>query len=135
MNQAVEELTGKTRQLAELEPDEPFDNKRREIVEDSDGSGGWSKLGEPVVDTRECVSCRGVGDHAVCGRLLPLDTNWIHVNCLLCVEGVSIDEFVVQDLQNLFAKQKTVTAFRQVFSPILFIFLFINDDQKIEKSE
>lgn len=86
-------LSEKWRHLAELEPDEEFDNRLSRT------------------ETRECVSCRLVGDHSICGRLLPLDTNWIHANCLLCTEGVSIDDYVVQDLQNLFAKQKTVKFF------------------------
>lgn len=87
-------VTDKWQHLTELEPDESFDNIKQHD------------------DTRECVSCRALGDDRVCGRLVPFDnamSTWIHVNCLMCVEAVSlVDDYLVQDLQNLFAKQKTV---------------------------
>lgn len=92
-------MTDKWQHLVELEPDESFDNIKQQHHRDEE-------------DTRECVSCRALGDDRVCGRLVPFDnamSTWIHVNCVMCVEARSlVDDYLVQDLQNLFAKQKTV---------------------------
>ena len=33
-------------------------------------------------DPRFCCTCYIVGDHIICGCLLPLDEHWIHLNCL-----------------------------------------------------
>jgi hypothetical protein len=84
-------LVAKSRELNELETDEPFENVKRGCIDD-----------------RECVSCHILGDHKLCGRLIPVDSNWIHVNCLLFADGFSDDLSGIQQLQNLFAKQKTV---------------------------
>ena len=58
---------------------------------DDDDDDGFSNLvsggGE---DTRDCFTCRLEGDDAVCGRLLPFDSYWIHVNCLLWSEEVGV---------------------------------------------
>ena len=89
LKKLINEALRKDRSLADLEPDEPFRNEQSD-------------------DNRECIACRLIGDHAICGRLLPLDLYWIHANCLLLVDGVSVDSNLVQNLQNIYAKQKTV---------------------------
>lgn len=72
-------------------------------------------------DARECCLCHGLGDHELCGRLLPFDSQWIHVNCLLCSDGVQIDEYThsIQQLPTYLTanpatnKQKNLCAYCQ----------------------
>lgn len=94
LKRTLAKLIKKNMELSELEPDEPFENRIAGLT-----------------DTRECLSCRLQGDHAICGRLLPLDTAWIHANCLLLVEDVQVESFVVRELQSLLTKHsRTVCA-------------------------
>ena len=49
-------------------------------------------------DRRVCLSCEVRGDHEVCGRMLPMDANWIHVNCLLWSGNVSIHGHLIEQM-------------------------------------
>ena len=57
-------------------------------------------------DIRECAICRILGDHDICGRLLPFETNWIHINCLLWSNEVLTEGHVIKQLQHVLNKSK-----------------------------
>ena len=68
----------------------------------------FSNLKHNVVDCRECMACRLIGDDDICGRLIPFDCYWIHLNCLLWSDDVLIDDCVIEQILSVFQKTKTV---------------------------
>jgi len=68
-------------------------------------------------DIRECVTCKLLGDHDICGRLLPFETNWIHVNCLLWSNEVVTEGHIIKQIQQVLNKSKNTVSLNK------FIFL------------
>lgn len=62
-------------------------------------------------DFRECVACRLIGDDDICGRLLPFDGYWIHMNCLLWSDDVYIEGNLVEQILSIFQKTKMVNLY------------------------
>jgi len=61
---------------------------------------------EEEEDVRECVTCKILGDHEICGRLLPFETNWIHINCLLWSNEVVTEGHIIKQIQQVLNKSK-----------------------------
>jgi sporulation protein YlmC with PRC-barrel domain len=60
-------------------------------------------------DTRDCFTCHGEGDSGVCGRLLPFDSYWVHINCLLWSEDVTVlNEHMIDPIESILLRMKTV---------------------------
>jgi hypothetical protein len=69
------------------------------------------------VDSRDCFTCHLEGDHAICGRLLPFDSYWVHVNCLLWSEDVTIlNESMIDPIESILVRMKTVNISTLFFS-------------------
>lgn len=68
----------------------------------------FSNTKHNAVDCRECMACRLIGDDDICGRLIPFDCYWIHLNCLLWSDDVLIDDCVIEQILSVFQKTKTV---------------------------
>lgn len=65
----------------------------------------WNNL-QAQQDTRKCYLCRIEGDHDKCGRLVPFDFCWIHVNCLIWSEEIYVDDYIVEQIHTLLTKTK-----------------------------
>jgi hypothetical protein len=60
-------------------------------------------------DTRDCFTCEG--DSGVCGRLLPFDSYWVHINCLLWSEDITVlNEHMIDPIESILLRMKTVCA-------------------------
>ncbi len=57
-------------------------------------------------DDRQCIACRIIGDHSICGRLLPMETVWIHINCLLWSTEVFSQSHLIEQVQSILNKPK-----------------------------
>jgi hypothetical protein len=84
--------------------DEQFDVCGR-VEEKLNKDLNWNEI-------RECITCRIVGDHNICGRLLPLETNWIHVNCLLWSNDALTQGHLIKQVQNVLNKIKSSVSIR-----------------------
>ncbi|CAF0704728.1 unnamed protein product [Brachionus calyciflorus] len=71
----------------------------------------FSNVKSDIVDSRECLACRLIGDDDICGRLVPFDCYWIHMNCLLWSDDVIIDDTVIEQILNVFHKTKTICCY------------------------
>lgn len=59
-------------------------------------------------DTRQCLLCHLCGDHCFNGRLLPLELNWIHANCILWSNEIAIENNTrIKQIQSILNKSKT----------------------------
>lgn len=68
----------------------------------------FSNVKHNAVDCRECMACRLIGDDDICGRLIPFDCYWIHLNCLLWSDDVLIDDCIIEQILSVFQKTKMV---------------------------
>lgn len=60
-------------------------------------------------DSRDCFTCRLLGDDPICGRLLPFDSYWIHTNCLLWTDEVCVTQGTMIDpIEAVLNRTKTV---------------------------
>ena len=105
-------LTSTTTTTASLEQQEPKDRYLDEQFDDC--SRLEEKLNKDLNwnEIRECITCRIVGDHNICGRLLPLETNWIHVNCLLWSNDALTQGHLIKQVQNVLNKIKSSVSIR-----------------------
>ncbi|RNA03907.1 histone-lysine N-methyltransferase 2B [Brachionus plicatilis] len=71
----------------------------------------FSNVKHNAVDCRECMACRLIGDDDICGRLIPFDCYWIHLNCLLWSDDVLIDDCIIEQILSVFNKTKTICSY------------------------
>ena len=93
---------------AESRPEEKYNEQPANTADIKQKDEGTLDAGLPQ-DVRECATCKIAGDHAVCGRLLPFDTNWIHLNCLLWSNDVLTDGHVIKQIQAVLNRAKNST--------------------------
>jgi hypothetical protein len=99
MNPKLQKILGKV-----IEENEKSHHKNEGVTELKQ----FCNLTEPA-DSRDCFTCRIEGDHAVCGRLLPFDSYWIHINCLLWSEDVTIlNNNMIDPIESILVRMKTV---------------------------
>jgi len=60
-------------------------------------------------DQRHCLVCGVLGDDRVCGRLLPVETTWIHINCLIWSSDVFIKDYLIEQIQSMLTRSKSAT--------------------------
>lgn len=104
MNPKLQKILGKV--IEENENAQMAENKSRmEKFDNVVGSDG-----------RDCFTCKKFGDDDVCGRLLPFDSYWIHVNCLLWSEDVAVgNESLVDPIESVLIRIKTVSEKMLIF--------------------